>query len=145
MTTENNLQRWLANLAAAQAMMEKLPEEKLNLRSFRDPFGVEGESTNFSKPPECGTICCFGGWCAWEPASMALGVRAEPSLGCPELDFDVNASVSMFLFGDGEMFHARGGPDDRTDHEIVMDRIAGDTGDVLSADAIDDLCERINT
>lgn len=125
-----NADRWLANLAIARTMMEKLPPEKVNLKSFRDPDEVEGEDADYSLPPTCGTICCFGGWCAWEPAFMAQGIFAEGSMGVPVLARDENESVPRYLFGDYTLFFSRsvldeldGAPYDCTDRDVVLRRI----------------------
>lgn len=80
-------------------------------------------------PPDCHTIACFGGWCAWWPTFRAQGVCANwdgrPSLsGC-----DSANDVSRALFGYDYLFAPRGVTLDvgsnpnGTDHALVTHRL----------------------
>ena len=83
-----------------------------------------------SGKPSCGTVACFGGWCAWWPGFRAQGVRAD-ELGAPTFGNSAMPSeASCQLFGLSEMFRSRGGSGiDRqasyelTDHELVTHRL----------------------
>lgn len=75
--------------------------------------------------PDCGTVACFGGWCAWWPTFRRQGVRTN-SYGAPThrrlLD------VSEFLFGDGDLFNVRSFHRadwifNGTDHALVSNRL----------------------
>ncbi len=78
----------------------------------------------------CGTLACFGGHLAKSPHFRAMGVvdglRGEPMLvEHPTLP---TYAVSRHLFGDPELFVARGGSSadalcDGTDHEVVTNRL----------------------
>lgn len=79
------------------------------------------------QPPDCGTVACFGGWCAWWPAFRAQGVIAGGGGGPLLTDRSPSFYVSDHLFGAGLLFTRRGGmecddPFD-TDHECVTRRL----------------------
>jgi hypothetical protein len=94
----------------------------------------------FGNVPDCGSVACFGGWCAWWPAFRAQGVIMG-AYGSPRLkneqdynnydDYDHEIDtrhICMKLFGVMALFNAR---DyfiaDRnfkgTDHELVLHRL----------------------
>lgn len=125
------LKRWLANVESAQIMWASVPELNVSLGSWRQ--------TPDTGAPGCGTICCFGGWCAWWPEFMAQGVEATRG-GAPCLVTKDQAytsvqdytAVSAMLFGEPGMFDTRHGEewyaDPETgraanDHSIVADRL----------------------
>jgi hypothetical protein len=80
-------------------------------------------------PPTCGTVACFGGWCAWWPSFMNQGVKAA-SGGAPISPSQAAGQrhAEQFLFGDPEMFDPRGcHPADQrfkgSDHDLVTNRL----------------------
>lgn len=83
--------------------------------------------------PDCGTVACFGGWCAWWPAFQAQGIVAHAS-GAPSTPSGSGTfGTSQFLFGQEDMFAPRDGhPADKTaggdqykgsDHALVLRRL----------------------
>jgi hypothetical protein len=142
MTTHDQRAFWGANLLIARAMMQRIDPDQVNLNDWRDPASVEmraGVQYEWDEPT-CGTIACFGGWCAWEPAFRELGVRSNHH-GAPVIDEGCARSgldVAQYLFGDEAMFcpAMRGdiwpGVEDYgttlgvprvPDHQIVLNRI----------------------
>lgn len=91
----------------------------------------ENESTH------CGTHACFGGWCALHPPFKNQGLCRTPgrvTYRDPVTGLTGPTSGDDILFGDCEMFDARGGhPADHqipyimsrevTDHELVTHRL----------------------
>lgn len=77
--------------------------------------------------PTCGTVACFGGWCAWWPSFQAQGVTATPT-GAPQLRDKQGAAVGKTLFGTEDMFLIRGDHTadigfTGTDHILVTTRL----------------------
>lgn len=77
--------------------------------------------------PDCGSVACFGGWCAWWPSFRAQGVRSN-AFGAPVFRGDFGASST--LFGSSDLFVPRGSsssdvhaPYRCTDHELVTYRL----------------------
>ncbi len=59
-------------------------------------------------PPDCNTIACFGGWCAWWPSFREQGVRTN-SLGEPIIGRSLSSDItSSKLFGLPALFALRG-------------------------------------
>lgn len=88
--------------------------------------------------PDCGTVACFGGWCAWWPSFQQQGVTANPlrqsrapwCMGEPVTGWCGEFGVARYLFGDDRLFHWRDAHSaDRTfspygsDHELVTHRL----------------------
>ena len=79
--------------------------------------------------PNCGTVACFGGWCAWWPAFRAQGVQVDSCTGQPYAIGGPTGSVSLDLFGHYGMFYVSGANADTdygfqgTDHELVTHRL----------------------
>lgn len=81
---------------------------------------------------KCGTLACFGGHLATWPEFQAKGVFADsdhaPALTCRS--YIMNWDIAKHLFGNDEMFSARGFcgddlycPDRASDHTIVVNRL----------------------
>lgn len=92
-------------LDALNVMWPSVP--KKNVYPNLDNWRVDRETT----PPTCGTVACFGGWCAWWPAFKKQGVRVTDG-GAPRLmgdgqSFDKPSRVSQRLFGDDGLFACR--------------------------------------
>jgi len=82
--------------------------------------------TSGNTKPDCGTVCCFGGWCAWWPAFQAQGVYADKS-GYPKIA-GVDHNTDFVLFGSGSMFSPRDYHDadegfKGSDHKLVTRRL----------------------
>lgn len=109
-------------LEALNVMWPSVPPKNVyrQLADFR-----EG---NRRTAPDCGTVACFGGWCAWWPSFVDQGIK----VGCggkPVIaGFDWAADASKHLFSYPQMFAGRDGhPADKrftgTDHELVTHRL----------------------
>ena len=77
--------------------------------------------------PNCGTVACFGGWCAWWPAFRDQGVVASASSGAPTI-LGRHFGVASDLFGNYDLFHPRGEHEadmgfEGNDHELVTHRL----------------------
>jgi hypothetical protein len=109
-------------LEALNVMWPSVPPRSVDLGKWRD----EDSPRLRNKPPTCGSIACFGGWCAWWPSFRAQGVRTS-SYGAPKMkgspEWSGADDASSFLFGDRFLFTARRGGEDGTDHEIVTNRL----------------------
>ena len=130
MITITQLQR--DNLLEAKKMWLTVPEANVSYR-----LSAWRISPDKNSAPDCNTISCFGGWCAWYPAFRDQGLKAS-IVGGPEFatrTSDVIASydASYRLFGLYEMFVSRGAVRNRgifcseteagSDWQIVMNRI----------------------
>ena len=127
----NTPEFFINNLRIAREMMLYKEPDEVDLDGWRQDEVFEDRT---AKSPSCGSICCFGGWCAWEPAFRALGVRSD-SRGAPRLPGDIH--VSQHLFGVNYMFgirqrnegarpgdsHARPNSVFITDKQVVINRI----------------------
>lgn len=63
-----------------------------------------------NEPPTCGTMACFGGWCAWWPTFRKQGVRSDRT-GAPYVERRgglLPNGVAQYLFGYEWLFSARG-------------------------------------
>lgn len=79
-------------------------------------FWRKGDAT---RPATCGTVACFGGWCALWPPFKAQGIAAS-SLGMPI----VYGGAPAALFGaDDSIFFVRRPQEHGTDHEVVTKRL----------------------
>lgn len=108
-------------LEAINVMWPSVPPENVARRLGGWKVGSNGE------PPSCGTIACFGGWCAWWPPFVDQGVSAD-SWGRPRFGETVEYPVARVLFGAQFLFRWRGGCviDEGftgTDHELVTHRL----------------------
>lgn len=74
----------------------------------------DGKRTN------CGTVACFGGWCARWPTFKAQGVRMD-KFGYPEIQDRFGLSVAAILFGDATLFSPNYG--EMEDHAEVSRRL----------------------
>jgi len=113
----------LENTKIARGYWLTVPDENVarDLSFFRD--------SNRTGKHTCKTIACFGGWVCAMPEFIAMGVQASAS-GIPEIGLKYGSRVSSFLFGDFDLFMARGYCEyDRamkhtsTDHAIVLNRL----------------------
>lgn len=107
----------MKNLREALVWWQTVPEANVatNLRSY-----TEGNHNR----TDCGTVACFGGWCARWPGLVAQGLRLD-SLGCPAGNAPQQAET---LFGDADMWRARSShrADQHfqgSDHALVTNRI----------------------
>ena len=111
-------------LEALNVMWPSVPPENVinRLTWWRGSFG---DAISPQKPPTCGTVACFGGWCAWWPSFNAQGVKVS-RVGAPFVEDHLDADG--FLFGDSSLFVSRGfyRSDRRfggTDHQLVTHRL----------------------
>ncbi len=107
-------------LDALNNMWPSVPPENvaIQLRKWRED--------DTATMPDCGTVACFGGWCAWWPAFRAQGVVAVGP-GAPS-HFPSGDSVAHVLFGDYRIFYRRYHHESDsmfkgTDHELVTRRL----------------------
>lgn len=106
-------------LEALNVMWPSVPPKNVSprLRNFTEN---ENDETN------CGTVACFGGWCARWPNFIAQG-GAGTSCGYPVLNDGagyVNAmAIKLFGVSAWPLFDAREGHEDGTDHQIVSKRL----------------------
>lgn len=112
------------NILSAKEMWFTVPPKNV------DPGLSNWNSNNDNSPPDCNTICCFGGWCAWWPAFMAQGVTVSAG-GRPDTRSTATIFADYALFGERYMFNPRGShPADlktytrkHSDWDVVMKRI----------------------
>jgi hypothetical protein len=120
MTDYIKIYQHLENVILAQEMWATVPVENVQLNNW--------QTTDVVDTPNCGTIACFGGWCALYPAFRAKGVYVGPSMGMPEIDngtrIIIGTGVAQELFGDYDLFSCARGLDSGTDHEIVSRRLS---------------------
>jgi len=118
----------IENIREAIKMWETVPPENVapGLRFWRHDGALRD---SHKEAPNCGTVACFGGWCAWWPAFLAHGIEAWAG-GIPRLGPLTSVATSLELFGKADMFNARdfnsmdrGMPARATDHAIVMNRL----------------------
>lgn len=112
-------------IEARDVMWPSVPPENVisGLYWWRDGIGAH-------QKPDCGTVACFGGWCAWWPSFRRQGVVADPS-GAAVVDSGDGSSVRFadkHLFGDDHVFDPRRShPADKefvgTDHALVLNRL----------------------
>lgn len=91
--------------------------------------GKRVDKTN--QAPNCGTVACFGGWCAWWPNFRKQGVKSSPT-GAPmvysEHTDGFTNIADRFLFGHDYLFAPRGSMDCDmgfmgNDHKLVSNRL----------------------
>lgn len=141
MTKRPITQQQYSNLKEAlEVMWPSVPPANVSPRLGRWRVVSEEEyrssiARGFKTPPDCGTICCFGGWCAWWPNFRAQGVSVGYE-GYPVFDDGAwpmdEEVVCSHLFGWETLFRMRGNsPIDRnvenepcmSDHEFVKRRL----------------------
>lgn len=107
---------------ALENMWPSVPPKNVypSLRGWR----AEGEVG----PPDCGTVACFGGWCAWWPNFVRQGIF--PSYAGMPLIKKRSAGICAAeeLFGISAMFEPRDATlldwiVAGTDHELVTHRL----------------------
>jgi len=108
-------------LEALNVMWPSVPAKNVveRLKRWRDDADPEAA-------PDCGSIACFGGWCAWWPSFVSQGITVS-MLGAPNFAGSVYGADTL-LFGDRCIFNSRGdhGADAHftgTDHELVTHRL----------------------
>lgn len=110
-------------IEARDVMWPSVPPENVapNLSIWRRDKGGP------KKRPDCGSVACFGGWCAAWPPFVKQGVRTDIS-GAPMHGKEESVWLaSAHLFGE-YIFDMRGDyPPDReftgSDHELVTHRL----------------------
>ena len=128
------------NALSAKKMWNSVPEAKVmpglngwNSLSVREDGDGEDDK---EMTPDCNTICCFGGWCAYWPEFRAQGVIAVWG-GMPAFEGLYAGEVDKVLFGCDDLFAIRGegdaeklleekdqdAYDEASDWQIVMNRI----------------------
>lgn len=110
-------------IEARDVMWPSVPPENVmgRLRTWRNDEGA----------PSCGSLACFGGWCAWWPEFQAQGVSAHPEHGWPVMTCTDGCGVADALFGHSRLFDVRNcageadetAPLRSTDHELVAHRL----------------------
>jgi hypothetical protein len=120
MTDYIKLHQQLENVILAQEMWATIPKKNVYLNAWQQAKIVD--------TPSCGTIACFGGWCALYPAFRAKGVYIDPLGGMPMLDKEDNTlvaeEVARELFGDYDLFdHAYNSINTNNHHGEVSRRL----------------------
>ena len=128
-------ERQYDNLLEAKKMWDSVPEKNVM------PALADWRSDRMkSKAPDCNTLACFGGWCAWWPAFQGQGVSVTssgaPMIACSRDLIEQGAQLSKRLFGNENMFNVRNdhrqdqitsqfmhNPPRASDWQIVMNRI----------------------
>lgn len=109
-------------LEALNVMWPSVPARNVS------PDLVDFRKNDEETPPDCKTIACFGGWCAWWPGFVRQGVSVGDG-GKPVIIGSVWASdAAQFLFGCANLFSGRGGvicDDDfhGSNHRLVTRRL----------------------
>jgi len=90
-----------------------------------------GREKDKATQPSCGSVACFGGWCAWWPNFKAQGLQVDDR-GMPYVP-GAERSAAVVLFGHFGLFYARGNGYQReemdrgfvrgTDHQLVTHRL----------------------
>lgn len=114
-------------LFARDVMWPSVPPKNVAPKLAYWARGLNGEKRvpNVRHPirvATCGTIACFGGWCAQNPHFQAQGVYPEFD-GSPKNANGWPPQVSWVLFGDASLFEYRRGKERGTSHEIVTKRL----------------------
>lgn len=100
-------QRQMDNLHEALKMWDTIPEQNVAYKLGYWRSGGPSLPPRYTEPT-CGTVACFGGWCAWWPAFREQGVRANDS-GAPQICNDKGTEVAGYdvarvLFGHSTLF-----------------------------------------
>jgi hypothetical protein len=122
-------------MEAMHVMWPSVPEQNVSSRlgRWRDTTALGFYSERSDTPPTCGTVACFGGWCAWWPSFMAQGIHADGT-GAPSTKkrgyYADPGAAARKLFGDGNLFLPRDMhpadkqvPSSASDHELVKERL----------------------
>ena len=127
MITITITKRQRKNLIEAKRMWLTVPEKNVvrGLSLWRSLY-----DKNRHLAPDCKTIACFGGWCAWWPAFRKQGIIASRT-GGPVFAFGKKSKgVSEVLFGGESLFSSRMNhsvddelTEEDSDWRIVMNRI----------------------
>ena len=111
-------------LEARDVMWPSVPAE--NVTSLLSQWRLDAAD----EAPTCGTVACFGGWCAWWPHFQAQGIQSDHLTGAPRLNGEWGTSMlaSERLFGDSTLFlrrndHSADAGFIGTDHELVTHRL----------------------
>lgn len=113
MKTEQQMQ----NLREALIWWQTVPEANVSPNLSRYTDGDHNRT-------DCGTVACFGGWCARWPGLVDQGLRLN-AWGCPAGNTPKQAKK---LFGDADIWSARwshraDGFFEGSDHALVTNRI----------------------
>lgn len=112
-------------IEARDVMWPSVPEANVSpgLYWWRDGIGAH-------KKPDCGTVACFGGCCAWWPSFRRQGVVADPcgAAVVGSSDGKLRPFADKHLFGDDHVFDPRRShPADHgfngTDRALVLNRL----------------------
>ena len=96
-------------LEALNVMWPSVPVDNVApaLRFWRDDHSCYGPNGSPHRGADCGTVACFGGWCALYPKFRDQGVTDSCS-GAPMVVEGGRvvgaAAVAHFLFGDASLF-----------------------------------------
>jgi hypothetical protein len=110
-------------LEALNVMWPSVPPENVY-----PALGDWREGNSKKRRPNCRTIACFGGWCAWWPHFKSQGIGPDED-GAPKTRAGGSEmEASQLLFGWEHAFRWSGGAEpDRnfrgTDHELVTHRL----------------------
>lgn len=111
-------------LECLNVMWPSVPPENVmpGLDDWREEYGAA--------PVSCGTVACFGGWCAIWPGFRAQGIEPDPWSGAPQRKErgGCPSGVSEYLFGHSDLFSPRHACifdkiEEGTDHEVVTKRL----------------------
>ncbi|VTU32061.1 hypothetical protein H4CHR_02934 [Variovorax sp. PBS-H4] len=135
MTSLERYNFWRTNLLEAQKFWATVNPDNVDLCDWRDPEGEElDEIVDYSTPPSCGTLACFGGWLPWAPYFAEMGVRQNPGRGTPEIGagerYECGSNVAKYLFGEWYLFDSRESREGGTDHAVAATRIANRLAEV---------------
>lgn len=110
---------WSANLQHALKLLATVKDRQVDLNLW-------------CADTECGTIACFGGWCAIDPYFQSLGVSLHKAGRYPVIEdlYLYDFEVSNYLFGEEELFQPRhayteftDSTRDMSDREIAIRRV----------------------
>lgn len=115
-------------LDALHNMWPSVPPE--NVFPELEHFGNGGaDKARLNPEADCGTVACFGGWCAYWPAFRGQGLYIG-SEGIPETRTNYGIGAAAELFGNRQLFGHRGShaadpqsSNEVTDHELVTNRL----------------------
>lgn len=124
-------------IEARDVMWPSVPPENVYQELANWNADTDASGARARKIATCGTVACFGGWCAYWPPFQAQGVRLDLFTGAPQVRPRSNSdlipiqSASKYLFGVAGLFAVRDhgdmvdhkAPVGVSDHELVTHRL----------------------
>lgn len=110
-------------LEALYVMWPSVPPENV----YAELGGWRGSGESAETPPTCGSVACFGGWCAWWPTFVKQGISVGPG-GAPQTLRGGSSDACRRLFGVSGLFLGRDGLGidlgfAGSDHDLVTHRL----------------------